>query len=191
LDQERDDIAGQQEVVEERLHAIFQPIANREASATNRVVSEEDYRTVAASVPVLEPLHMRWAVSMRERTRRVASNDRHRVLVTAVLEQWLYYTERYSYEHLGRHDELCHLPRAFDLIETHYLSRLRVLERNDERAREEMHELTQQLERDVARQAARMALTAAAAARERADEVVTMVATAGLVRRQAPANDTH
>jgi hypothetical protein len=181
LDQERDDTAWRQEEVEDRLHAIFQPIADREAAATNRVVREEDYRTVAASVPELDQLHLQWAVSTRERTRRVASNDRHRVLVTAELEQWLHYTERYDYGHLGRHDELCHLPRAFDLIDTHYLARLRVLERNDERAREEMQGLNQQLERGVAQRAAqdaaRMATTAAAAVGELTDEVVTRVAT--------------
>ena len=166
-----------------------------EASATNRVVSEEDYRTVANSVPVQDPLHLQWAVSVRACTRRIASNDRHRILVTAELEQWLHYNERYTDDHLGRRDELCHLPRAFDLIQEHYLSRLRILERNDERAREEIQELTQQLERDVARQAARMAarmaVTAAAAAQERVDEAVTMAATADLFRRRAPANDTH
>jgi hypothetical protein len=159
------------------------------------VVSEEDYRTVANSGPVQDPLHLQWAVSVRACTRRIASNDRHRILVTAELEQWLHYNERYTYDHLGRHDELCHLPRAFDLIQEHYLSRLHVLERNDQRAREEIQELTQQLERDVARQAAgvaaRMAVAAAAAAQERANEVVTIVATADLFGSPAPANDTH
>ena len=137
LDQEWEETGRQQEAVEDQLYAIYQPIADTEAAATDRVVSEEDYRTVADSVPVRDPLHLQWAVSVRACTRRIASNDRHRILVTAELEQWLHYNERYSYDHLGRHDELCHLPRAFDLIETHYISRLRILERNDQRARDE------------------------------------------------------
>jgi hypothetical protein len=83
--------------------------------------------------------------------------------VTEELEQFLYYSEQHNTEHLGRHDELCHLPRPFDLIQGHYISRLQTIDRNSGRARAEMQELNRDLVRDEA-QRARVAQVAAAAA---------------------------
>jgi hypothetical protein len=122
------------ENTEHRLDNIYAPMARREAAATDTVVREEDRRTVAASVPRMDSLHMTWAVSTREITRRMASYDCLRVWVTEELDRFLYYCERHNSEHLGRHDEACHLPRAFDLIPEHYTSRLQIIDRNSVRA---------------------------------------------------------
>jgi hypothetical protein len=184
------------EDTEHRLDNIYAPSASREAAATDTVVREEDRRTVAASVPRMDSLHLAWAVNTREITRRMASYDCLRAWVTEELEQFLYYSEQHHTEHRGRHDEVCHLPRPFNLIQEHYTSRLQIIDRNSGRAHAELQVLNRDLVRDeahrarvaqVAAAAATMAMVAAAAAFECCEGVANLRPANGTADPAAPA----